>query len=159
LRAEFCGGLYAHLYYSSGAKKNRGKKHSRAEKHGGENMLSVEIRFVMQGKEVSVDSFIETIVPGVRAAVREEISRTPSKQESQTYEPSQGTVNESPRQAVSIREAARLLSISPRTIHGYIASNAIRTVRVGRRVLVPMKSVNEVASRGIPWRRNQKSTG
>jgi len=38
----------------------------------------------------------------------------------------------------------------PRTVHNYIGLKAIRTVRVGRRVLVPMKSVNEVATRGIP---------
>jgi len=109
-------------------------------------MLNVEIRFVMQGKEVSVDSFVESIVREVCASVREEISRTPSRHESQS------------RRAVSIREAARLLSISLPTIHSYSASNAIRTGRVGRRVLVPMKSVNEVAVRGIPWRRNQKPT-
>jgi len=39
-------------------------------------MLRVEIRFLVQGKEVSVDSFVETIVREVRASVREEISRS-----------------------------------------------------------------------------------
>lgn len=55
-----------------------------------------------------------------------------------------------PRQAVSIREAARLLNLSTRTIQNYIALKAIRSVKVERRVLVPMKSVNEIAKRGIP---------
>jgi hypothetical protein len=42
-------------------------------------MLNIETRFVMQGKEVSVDSFVEAIVREVRASVREEISRIPTK--------------------------------------------------------------------------------
>src|SRR5467141_1058740 len=122
-------------------------------------MLSVEIRFLMQGREVSVDSFLEAIVREVRASVREEIGRTLPKQEQQGSDSPRKVDSEIPRQAVSVREAARLLSISPRTVQNYIGLKAIRTVRVGRRVLVPMKSVNEVATRGIPWRRNQKPTG
>jgi excisionase family DNA binding protein len=128
-------------------------------KKGGENMLNVEIRFLMQGNEVSVDSFVEAIVREVRASVREEINRTFPMHEQQDSNFPRRVDSEMPRQAVSIREAARLLSISRRTVDKYVALKVIRTVRVGRRVLVPMKSVNEVASRGIPWRRSQKSTG
>jgi len=124
---------------------------------GEENMLSVEIRFVMQGKEVSVDSFVEAVVREVRPSVREEVSRTLAGQASKSPEPSQVILSELPRRAVSVREAARLLGISPRTIQNYMASKAIRTVRVGRRVLVPMKSVSEVAARGIPKRRREQS--
>lgn len=113
-------------------------------------MLSVEIRFLMQGKEVSVDSFIEAIVREVRASVREEISGILLNQEHQSSDSPRRVNSETPRQAVSVREAARLLSISQRTVDKYVALKVIRTVRVGRRVLVPMKSVNEVASRGIP---------
>jgi len=122
-------------------------------------MLSVEIRFLMQGREVSVDSFVEAIVREVRASVREEISRNFPKHEQQGSDSPRRVDSEMPRRAVSIREAARLLSISPRTVHNYIALKVIRTIRVGRRVLVPMKTVNEVASRGISWRRKQKPTG
>jgi excisionase family DNA binding protein len=113
-------------------------------------MLNVEVRFLMQGKEVSVDSFVEAIAREVRASVREEIRQTFPKHEQQGSDSPRKVDSEMPRQAVSVREAARLLSISPRTVHNYIGLKAIRTVRVGRRVLVPMKSVNEVAARGIP---------
>jgi excisionase family DNA binding protein len=144
---EFCGGLYADPHCPSSAGN-----------HGGGNMLNVEIRFLMQGKEVSVDSFVEAIVREVRASVREEITRTFPKNEQRRSDSFPKVDSAMPRQAVSIREAARLLSISPRIVENYIGLKAIRTVRVGRLVLVPMKSVNEVASRGIPWRRNQKPT-
>jgi excisionase family DNA binding protein len=122
-------------------------------------MLSVEIRFVTQGKEVSVDSFVEAILREVRISVREEINRTLPKHEQQESDATRKANSEMPRHAVSVREAARLLSISQRTVDKYVALKVIRTIRVGRRVLVPMKSVNEVVARGIPWRRNQKSTG
>ena len=121
-------------------------------------MLSVEIRFLMQGKEVSVDSFVESITRELRASVREEIGRTFPKHEQQGSDFFRRVDSAMLPQAVSVREAARLLSISPRTVDKYVALKIIRTVRIGRRVLVPMKSVNEVAFRGIPWRRNQKST-
>jgi excisionase family DNA binding protein len=122
-------------------------------------MLSVEIRFFMQGKEVSVDSFVESIVREVRASVREEISRSFPKNQQQGSDSPRRVDSETPRLAVSVREAAHLLGISQRTVDKYVALKAIRTVRVGRRVLVPMKSVNEVVSKGISWRRNQKLTG
>jgi len=54
-----------------------------AGNYGRENMLSVEVRFLMQGKEVSVDSFVEAIVREVRASVREKISRIFPKHEQQ----------------------------------------------------------------------------
>ena len=122
-------------------------------------MVSVEIRFVMQGRGVSVDSFVEAVVREVRASVREEISSAFPKYEQPSPVSTRIADTETPPQAVSIREAARLLSISARTVDKYVALKVIRTVRVGRRVLVPMKSVNEIVTKGIPWRRNQKPTG
>lgn len=128
-----------------------------ATEKGEENMLSIEIRFAMLGKEVSVDSFIEDIARQLRASVRDEISRVLAGQETQSRVTSSVAMGEPSRLAVSVREAARLLSVSRRTIENYIASKAIRAVRVGRRVLVPMKSLNEVALRGIPRGRHRNS--
>ena len=122
-------------------------------------MLNVEIRLIAEGNEISLKTLGEAIVLGIRTAVQEEINRNLGNQENKILEPVAKTNSEIPRQAVSVREAARLLSLSPRTLHNYIASNAIRVVRVGRRVLVPMKSVNEVATRGVPQRRYQMPTG
>jgi len=104
-----------------------------------ENMLSVEMRFLMQGKEVSVDSFVEGIVRQVRASVREEISETFLKHEKQ-HRDSLGRVDsDMPRKAVSVREAARLLSFSVRTVDKYVALKVIRTVRVGRHPIRTLK--------------------
>lgn len=113
-------------------------------------MPGLEIKFFMQGKELSLGSLIETVLQQVRASVHDEISRIFAGQEVHRSDSPQKMPSDVPRQAVSIREAARLLSISPRTVDKYVALKVINTVRVGRRVLVPMKSVNQVAARGIP---------
>lgn len=113
-------------------------------------MGAVEVRLFVRGKEVSVDTFVESVVRQVRAAVRDEIAAILGKQQLQNPHASDTSFRaDLPRRAVSVREAARLLSISVRTVDKYIALKAIRTVRVGRRVLVPMTSVNEVARNGI----------
>jgi excisionase family DNA binding protein len=134
-------------------------------------MVSVEIRFVVAGKEVSLGSFAEAIITEVRSSVREEIGRVLNHSANRSLVPeepirvqgqattertvsTQKSESATPPKAVSISEAARLLSISPRTLYNCIAMNAIRTIHVGRRVLIPMKSINEVASRGVPWRRS-----
>lgn len=45
--------------------------------------------------------------------------------------------------AVSLREAGRLLSVSPFTIRRRIAKGLLRSIRVGSRVLVPMSALRE----------------
>ena len=47
----------------------------------------------MQGKEVSVDSFVEAIVRQVRSSVREEISRTLSREHNPSRESPQVPIN------------------------------------------------------------------
>jgi excisionase family DNA binding protein len=45
--------------------------------------------------------------------------------------------------AVSITEAARRLSISPRTLANLVAHKTIRSRKVGRRRLIPMSALTE----------------
>ncbi len=54
------------------------------------------------------------------------------------------------RLAVDVREAGRLLSISPYTVRSYIRSGRIRAVKVGARVIVPVEEIHRVAREGIP---------
>ncbi len=46
--------------------------------------------------------------------------------------------------AVDIREAARLLSLSPRTIRRAIHQGRLRAVRVGRRLLIPVAELGRL---------------
>lgn len=52
--------------------------------------------------------------------------------------------------AVDVREAARLLSLSPHTIRAYISKGRIRAVRVGRRVLIPVVELERLVREGVP---------
>ena len=53
---------------------------------------------------------------------------------------------------VGINEAARLLGIRPSTLRVRVKQNRIRSVRIGRRVLVPMESIEKVVREGMPSR-------
>jgi excisionase family DNA binding protein len=112
-------------------------------------MLNVEIRFLISGREVSLDSFTAVLVDEIRAAMREEISRASNQAVDKNLEsPPQPDLKTSPL-AVSKREAARLLGVCERTVENYIRLKAIRCVRVGKRVLIPMRSLHGVVSKGI----------
>ena len=52
--------------------------------------------------------------------------------------------------AVDVREAGRLLSISPYTVRAYIRKGYIRSVKVGARVIVPVEEIHRVAREGVP---------
>ena len=52
--------------------------------------------------------------------------------------------------AVDVREAARLLSLSPFTVRSYIRKGHIRAVKLGARVIVPLAEVQRLAREGIP---------
>jgi len=118
-------------------------------------MLNVEVRLVVSGREFSLDSFASALVADIRLAVREEISPLLIQPAVKKQDMSQQDEHKTPPLAVSKREAARLLGVCTRTLENYISLKFIRSVRIGRRVLVPMRSVREVAARGIPWGRQK----
>jgi len=45
------------------------------------------------------------------------------------------------RLAVSTREAAQMLSVSPRTIQNYIAAKLIPARKIGRRTVIPVRAL------------------
>ena len=112
-------------------------------------MLNVEVRFLVSRQEVSLDSFAAALVAEIRSAVREEISRASNQPVGKDIGPAQQHDHKTPPLAVSKREAARLLGVCERTVENYIGLKAIRCVRVGRRVLIPMRSLHDVVSKGI----------
>ncbi len=51
--------------------------------------------------------------------------------------------------AVSIEEAARLLSLSPHTIRAYERGGRIAGTRIGTRVLISMEEIRRVLNEGV----------
>lgn len=59
--------------------------------------------------------------------------------------------------AVDVREAARLTSLSVRTIRRYIKDSRIRVVRVGHRVIVPLDSLRDLVSPALATSAQEKT--
>lgn len=59
---------------------------------------------------------------------------------------------------ISKREAAKVLSISLRTLDNLIAAKELAVRRVGRRCLIPRKSLEEFARRDHRTRTNNDAT-
>jgi excisionase family DNA binding protein len=50
---------------------------------------------------------------------------------------------------VSIKEAARLLSLSRFTVRLYAVQGLIKSVRLGKRIVIPLEEVRRVAREGV----------
>lgn len=101
-----------------------------------------DLELIVRISYSDLKSFLERI----RQIVRQELERIPG---------SPPAANESPtvpatRQALAVSkaEAAKILGVSRRTIDYSIALKEINVLRVGRRVLVPMKSLEAIVRRG-----------
>jgi excisionase family DNA binding protein len=57
---------------------------------------------------------------------------------------------------VSKRDAARQLSVSPRTLDNLIAGRELPVRRIGRRVLIPRKALENFARRDHPTRNRER---
>jgi excisionase family DNA binding protein len=97
---------------------------------------------------LSLDELAEAFLQAIRAAVRQEIQRilpsgsTPAAPEEKKSEALRPV-------ALSKAKAAQALGVSVRTLDYCIAQRRIRVLRIGRRVLVPMNSIEAVLKRGV----------
>lgn len=97
---------------------------------------------------LSLDELAEAFLQAIRAAVRQEIQRVlPS---GSTPAPPEEKKSEVVRPvALSKAKAAQALGVSVRTLDYCIAQRKIRVLRIGRRVLVPMNSIESILKRGV----------
>lgn len=54
------------------------------------------------------------------------------------------------RRAVGINEAAELIGLSKWTIRKYVVERRIFSVKVGRRILIPMETLDKILAEGVP---------
>jgi excisionase family DNA binding protein len=110
--------------------------------------VKLKIELSNGGRVISLDEFTKTFLEAIQRAVRQEFQRLQIAHAPQE-EPASASVPESRRAlAVSKTEAARILGVSRRTIDYSIALKQIAVFRVGRRVLVPIRSLEAVVRRG-----------
>ena len=119
------------------------------------NMITVEMRFMANGREVSLEE--------VAATVAEQVVRRIGREMRQQAEalPRTLPINSSDKdlepRAVSVLEAARLLSVSEAALRKFIGQKRLHAVYIGGRVLIPMDAIKQALQHGIPRQRSQSS--
>jgi excisionase family DNA binding protein len=95
----------------------------------------------------SLDEFAKSLLEAIRTTIRQEVERLRSPEATPATLPFKDSeVN--PPVALSKTQAAQALGVSVRTIDNCIAQQKIRVLRIGRRVLVPMNSIEAALKRG-----------
>lgn len=111
-------------------------------------MFSVELVFKIAGREVALDKFAEALVGRSLEAVRKDIETLRTTRELST--PRFVEKRETQPRAVGIDRAAELLSISPHTVRKYVRERKLHAVHAGRRVLIPMETLENALQEGFP---------
>jgi excisionase family DNA binding protein len=101
-------------------------------------MLEIELKFSIDGRQVSLHGFVDAVnlrlVEAVKNAINQQLSNAlPIQTRPQNTKPE-------PR-AFSIAEAANLLSVSKATIVRRIREGKIGAVHIDSRVLVPSENI------------------
>jgi predicted DNA-binding transcriptional regulator AlpA len=102
-------------------------------------MLSIEIRFLSNGREVSLEELADLLATKVN-------NRMAPLLKPQTPLP-QASSHET--KVASIRRTTELLGLSRSTIWNLIKYNRLETVHLGRRTLVRMESIRRALDEGI----------
>jgi len=95
----------------------------------------------------SLDEFAKSVLEAIRTAIRQEVERLHSPGATPATPPAKDAELSRPV-AFSKAQAAQALGVSVRTIDNCIAHQKIRVLRIGRRVLVPMNSIEAALKRG-----------
>ena len=107
------------------------------------------VRIILEVNEhrqvLSLDELVNSSLDTIRTVVRQEVERVLA---SRTIP--QSTKDPEPNRPVALSKtkAAQALGVSVRTIDNCIAQKGIRVVRIGRRVLVPMHSIEAALKHG-----------
>jgi excisionase family DNA binding protein len=107
------------------------------------------LRIILEVNEhrqvLSLHELGNSVLDAIRTVVRQEVERVLASrtlpQTTKDPEPSRPV-------ALSKAKAAQVLGVSVRTIDNCIAQKEIRVVRIGRRVLVPMHSIEAALKHG-----------
>jgi excisionase family DNA binding protein len=121
-------------------------------------MVTIELRLISKGRELSFDELADAIADRFASRLSREIRQLAQAGPNPPTTPVPPTANPEPK-AVSVREAARLLSVSAGAVRRFVAAGRLRAVQVGRRVLVPMETIHEALREGIPALRTGDGRG
>ncbi len=109
------------------------------------------VKFIIEFDEdhqfFTLEELTRPLLDAVRNAVRQEVDRVLSSRPLLSPQPAKDTDSNRPL-ALSKAKAAQALGVSVRTIDNCISQKRIRVLRIGRRVLVPMDSIQAALRNG-----------
>jgi excisionase family DNA binding protein len=110
--------------------------------------MTVKFTIEMDGhlQVSSLDDLAKSLLEAIRTTVRQEVERCLSAGAVPTLQQPKNVEAIRPV-ALSKAKAAQALGVSVRTLDYCIAQNKIRVLRIGRRVLVPISSIEAVSKR------------
>jgi excisionase family DNA binding protein len=110
-------------------------------------VFSVELTFKIAGRDVTLEEFAEKLVARAPGSVRKDIQTL--RIDHARVQPAAVVQRDRQPRAIGIERAAELLSISPYTVRRYVAERKLHSIRAGRRVLIPMETVEKVLQEGF----------
>ena len=117
--------------------------------------LKLNVQFDQEGRSLTLDQFTKTLLEAVQEIVRQELERWHVAHPVPIEKPANSPETKRAL-AVSKAEAAKILGVSRRTIDYSITLKEIKVFRVGRRVLVPVESLEAIVKRGSLRTREMK---
>jgi excisionase family DNA binding protein len=112
-------------------------------------VFSVELTFKVAGREVSLDEFAQAVLAKSFDGFRPALERLRSLSVP-AYAPTAGSESRRDVRAVSIARAAELVGLSKWTVYKYVSEGRLHSVRAGRRVLIPMETLDQLLREGLP---------
>jgi excisionase family DNA binding protein len=112
-------------------------------------MFIIEFTFKVGGTTVSLAAFIAALLAQVIQGVTTELAKQ-APVVPQTTVQTMSPPSKAEPLVVSILEAARLLGLRHSTIWAMLFRRRIPSVRMGRRVLIPMEVIRKIVNEGIP---------
>jgi excisionase family DNA binding protein len=112
-------------------------------------MITIHLNIVENGTELSLNHLAELFSEKVAGVLYDQLIKTSPTGRAEGALPTHKESESRTPKAVNITEGARLLGISPVTLRLYAANGKIRVVRIGRRILVPMESIEKVLKEGV----------
>jgi len=110
------------------------------------------VRLTVGGRPVTVQGFVEALLQEFARGVQSEV-RNPKESSEASASVRLASETRGPREAkplaAGVNEAAKLPRLSSAPIRSYVARGWIRSVRVGRRVLIPMEVLEKVMVEGL----------
>lgn len=127
-------------------------------------MFGVEIKFRVGDRQVSLERFATLFLKDLLRSAQDEIRPEPIQERVEApvirppvvATPARMDKKEPEPLAVSLKQAAFLLAVKEPTIRKHMRLGTIPRVRIGKRVLIPMKAINDLLRNGA-WSVEKKS--